>query len=110
MIRQEYGDQVYEMFLGMLEIEEQERLSFREVYEVVEEIRRTRPKMINSRMTSSNHSTQRGARTPTKGQKTNNFNGRSPGRDQNSYCNNVSPFRARTMQNRRNGEQMGRTP
>jgi hypothetical protein len=67
--------------------------------------------MINSRMTSSNHSreTQRGARTPTKGQRLGNFN-RSPGREQSTYSNNVSPFRARNLQNKKLGEQVGRTP
>lgn len=63
---------------------------------MVEEIRKTR-KMINSRMTSSNHSKdmQRGNRTPTRGGRAPQTMGRSPGGD---YSNNLSPFRARPMQ------------
>lgn len=67
--------------------------------------------MINSRMTSSNHSKdmQRGNRTPTRAAKgAPNYN-RSPARE---YSNNLSPFRARPMQGKRQPEQAGtgRTP
>lgn len=67
--------------------------------------------MINSRMTSSNHSKdiQRGNRTPTRGAKGGPNYNRSPARE---YSNNLSPFRARPMQGKRQPEQAGtgRTP
>ena len=67
--------------------------------------------MINSRMTSSNHSKdiQRGNRTPTRAGRQNNYGNKSPTRE-NAYCNNVSPFRARPMQNKRAPEPTGHTP
>mgnify|MGYP003349940305 CR=1 FL=1 len=76
---------------------------------MIEDIRRTRPKMISSRMTSSNHSkdVQRGSRTPTRGGKTSAGFPKSPARE---YGNNLSPFRARPMQNKRAPEPTGRTP
>jgi hypothetical protein len=56
--------------------------------------------MINSRMTSSNHSRdmQRGNRTPTRGGKYPNGVQKSPVRE---YGNNLSPFRARLTANNR---------
>ncbi len=69
--------------------------------------------MINSRMTSSNHSKdmQRGNRTPTRAAKNGPNYNRSPARE---YSNNLSPFRARPMQGgkRQQPEQngTGRTP
>ena len=67
--------------------------------------------MISSRMTSSNHSKdmQRGNRTPTRGGKTSTGLNKSP--QAREYGNNLSPFRARPMQNKRQPEQQtGRTP
>ena len=91
-----------------MEIEEQDRIGFAELYEMAEEIKRSRPKMINSRMASSTHSKdmQRGNRTPTRGGKA-AMGGKSPQREPNPYTNNVSPFRARPMTK---GGAQGRTP
>lgn len=60
-------------------------------------------------MTSSNHSKdmQRGNRTPTRGGKPGMNYNKSPARQ---YGNNLSPFRARPMQGKRQSEQNGRTP
>lgn len=69
------------MFVAMMEIEEQDRIGFAELFEVVEDIKRSRPKLISSQMTSSNHSKdmQRGNRTPTRAGKQ-VFGNRSPQR------------------------------
>lgn len=110
-IRQQYGDQVYHLFIGMLETEEADRFSFEELYNASEEIRRVRSKLGNSRMNSSTHSRDmtRGNHTPTRGRTDINAGNKTPkGGRENPYRNGVSPFRGRFAPNAHMPERVGR--
>ena len=112
MIRQEYGEQAYSLFIGMLETEEEDRFTFEDLFEGVEDIRRTRSKLGNSRMNSSTHSRDMhrgGNHTPTRGRPDAGYSRTPRGRD-NPYRNDVSPFRGRFAANARVPERVGRTP
>ena len=92
----------------MLEIEENQRASFAEIYDMVEEIRRIKPhKMLGSQVSSHMNSSSQGNRTPNRAKQ--NAAHKSPKRGE--YSNNLSPFRARPMQTKRTtNDRTGRTP
>lgn len=111
-IRQAYGDAIYQIFIGMLETEEADRFTFEEIYQAVEDSRKTHFKMVNSRMNSSTHSRdmQRGNHTPTRNRVEANNASRTPKGRENPYRNDLSPFRGRFAPNARMPERVGRTP
>ena len=111
-IREQHGDKVYQMFIGMLETEEADRFTFEDLFQVSEDLRSARSKLGNSRMNSSTHSRdmQRGNRTPTRSRPNANGNRTPKGREENLYRNGLSPFRGRFAPNARMAERVGRTP
>ena len=112
-IRNDAGDDIYELFIGMLETDEADRFTFQEIFQFINTIRKNRSKMINSRMNSSTHSrdTYRTNHTPNRARPDANGGSRTPRRNkENPFRNDVSPFRGRFAPNARVPERLGRTP
>ena len=77
---------------------------------MVNEIRRQN-KMLNSKMSSSNQSVQRGNRTPTRNNRPEpSVYNRTPRGRTDMYRNDVSPFRGRLAGNAKVPQRVGRTP
>lgn len=78
---------------------------------MVNEIRRQN-RMLNSNMSSSSQSVQRGNRTPTRNNRpeSNVYNNKTPRGRNDMYRNDVSPFRGRLAGNAKVPQRVGRTP
>lgn len=92
----------------MLEIEENDRIGFKELSKVVDEIRK-KNRMTSSKMSSSSYS--RGSRTPTRINRPEpNAYNRTPKGRQDLYRNDVSPLRGRFGGNAKVPQRVGKTP
>jgi hypothetical protein len=106
IVKQQFGDNFYNVMLKMLELEEPERIDFEELIDMLGSVRRPN-KLLSSHMstnsTSSNNHNQ-------------NQTGRSPLRKRPSitpsYQNACSPFKGGNFpeRNNRTPERGGRTP
>ena len=96
------------MFVAMLEIEENDRIGFEELFSVANEISK-KNRMTSSKMSSS--SNQRGNRTPTRmnRQDPSGYNQTPKGRSE-IYRNGVSPLRGRFGGNAKVPQRVGKTP
>jgi hypothetical protein len=104
ILRHKFGDSFYNIMLKMLELEENERIDFEELIEMIGAIRKP-TRLLSSHMTASNNS------------KTHESNvGRSPLRKRPSavggYQNDCSPFKGGSFleRNNRTPDRGGRTP
>lgn len=92
----------------MLEIEENDRIGFEELFSVAEDILK-KNRMASSKMSSSSYS--RGSRTPTRMNRPEpNAYNRTPKGRQDLYRNGVSPLRARFGGNTKVPQRVGKTP
>lgn len=97
-IKEEFGEEVASMLIGMLEIEEEDRLDFQELLAQVSDILAPQQRAPALHMLSSNSSHRnlehsRGNRTP--GRNPAPYSKTPKNNDKGKYRNDVSPFRGR---------------
>lgn len=104
MVKQEFGEAFYGIMLKMLELEEDDRVDFDELLDMLGTVKKPN-KLLNSHMTASNNSVH--SHTST--------SGRSPLRKRptpGAYKNDCSPFKGGSFleRNNRTPDRGGRTP
>ncbi len=98
MIKEEFGEEVASLFVGMLEIEEEDRYTFEEILEIVSELLAPPPARPSGLHMLNSNGSQR-ALELSKGNRPGPSSGsycRTPKQsDRGLYRNDVSPFRGR---------------